>query len=125
MGRKVLVVSDDDQVIRTVARILGEAGDAVTETFDYDGAISRVSAGPGAFDAIVTDLKLDPGRNGLQLALAARAIDPAIRIVIFTGMPMPDVYAAVRLSGVDKKSIAIVYRGSYDFAESLRKAVGA
>lgn|GEM_PF-4137754 len=124
MGKTVLVVSDDEQIRRLVGRILGRFGHSMTMTGGYDDAIERLRRSGGGFDVLVTDLELDLGRNGAELVAAAKALDPYIRTVLFTGSAQPDIYARFRQIGLDWKILhSIVYKGRSDVVTELVKAV--
>jgi two-component system, cell cycle sensor histidine kinase and response regulator CckA len=63
----VLVVEDDDDVRRTMAKVLSQNGYVVTEARNGREAIDRVRARAGAFDLVLTDLVM-PEMGGWELA---------------------------------------------------------
>jgi CheY-like chemotaxis protein len=79
----VLVVEDEVLVQMLVLEVLDELGVQVLEANDGPSALEIIQAEPG-IDLLVTDVGL-PGMNGRQLAEAARAIRPDLRVLFVTG----------------------------------------
>ena len=82
-GRTILLVEDDQQVARWIARILDAAGFRVLEAGNAAGAMALVQASTDAGtcpDLILTDVILPGGTTGVKLAadIAARGCDAAI-----------------------------------------------
>ncbi len=77
----ILLVEDRDSLRRMLSRALGGAGYSVVEAADGREGVDRLE--PGAFDLVVTDLKL-PGASGLAVLGAARALRPAVPVVVMT-----------------------------------------
>ena len=79
----VLIVDDEEAVRVLVAETLQEVGYAVLQAADSASGLALLqSAGP--VDVLVTDVGL-PGLNGRQLADAARALRPGLRVLFITG----------------------------------------
>jgi DNA-binding response OmpR family regulator len=83
---RVLVVDDDETLLDAVARALRAAGQQVVpcETFEQ----GREALRQQAFDVLITDVRLGAS-NGLQLAIVARQMNPAIRLIVFSGFDDP------------------------------------
>ncbi len=82
-GHAVLVV-EDEVVVRTVAtEVLSERGYLVLEADNGADALLMLQSGT-AVDLLVTDVGL-PGINGRQLADAARAQRPGLKVLFITG----------------------------------------
>lgn len=80
----VLVV-DDEAAVRTVlAAGLADRGHAVTEAEDGPAALALLDAGL-AVDALVTDLAMPGGMDGLALVRAARQRRPGLPALVVTG----------------------------------------
>jgi two-component system response regulator RegA len=78
----ILIVDDDEAFRRRLARAFEDRGyDSVTAG-DYDEATTQARCESPEF--AVVDLRM-PGRSGLELVQALRAIDPATKIVVLTG----------------------------------------
>ncbi|GAA4496189.1 hypothetical protein GCM10023172_09060 [Hymenobacter ginsengisoli] len=76
-GRRLLVV-EDNEINRTVARLLFEGwGAVVDEAEDGRAGVERVRDAPQPYDVVLMDIQL-PGLNGLDATAAIRALpDPA------------------------------------------------
>ena len=82
-GETVLVVDDEDTVRMLVTETLRERGYAAVEACDGPSGLRLLQSGM-RIDLLVTDVGL-PGLNGRQLADAARASRPALRVLFMTG----------------------------------------
>ncbi|WP_049976144.1 PAS domain-containing sensor histidine kinase [Azospirillum sp. B506] len=84
----VLVVEDEELVRMLLVEVLESAGYTALEAGDGATALARLAgAGTGAkppVDLLVTDVGL-PGLNGRQLAEAARARYPDLKVLFLTG----------------------------------------
>lgn len=81
---RVLVVDDDDQIRRVIARTLRKAELAVVEVDSGLKAITQLEA--GAFDVILSDVHMPDG-DGLELLRAVRRIDLDVPVVLMSGIP--------------------------------------
>lgn len=81
---RVLVVDDDEAILRTLARVLKRLGHNV-ETAP-DGRAAAALLDHGAFDVVLSDVAM-PGMNGMELLLAVRRVDLDVPVVLMTGMP--------------------------------------
>jgi DNA-binding response OmpR family regulator len=81
---KILIAEDDDGVRQFVARALAHAGHTVTEAEDGGLAAEILQQEQGAFDLLLSDIKM-PVMDGIALALNAAAAWPDITIVLMTG----------------------------------------
>jgi len=84
---RLLVVEDDPDNRMLLQEILGMLGHRVTAVGSAEAGLQAFR--PGAFDALVTDLQL-PGMSGLDLAQAVREAEPALMVVIASGMGPAD-----------------------------------
>jgi CheY-like chemotaxis protein len=82
-GNRVLVVEDEALVRMLVVQTLEEAGFAVREAAEAEGAL-EVLRTDHAIRLIVTDVGL-PGLNGRRLAEEARARRPDMKVLFMTG----------------------------------------
>ena len=81
MGR-VLVV-DDEQGIRDVLEVLiGSKGHAVATAKNVEEARGLVSSDP--FDVVITDLRLEPGGDGMNVLRAARGVPNPPEVIVMT-----------------------------------------
>lgn len=96
----VLVV-DDEAIMRTfLKKALKRMGYSVTLADDADAGLAAFS--PGHFSLVLTDLRM-PGRSGLDLLGAIKAIDPSTPVVIMTAF------------GSINSAVEAVRRGAADF----------
>ena len=84
LSARVLVVDDEAAISRSLARVLGMAGHAVTTASSGEEAIAALAAQP--FDVILSDIRM-PGMSGLSLLRAVRARDADIPVAFMTGDP--------------------------------------
>ncbi len=80
----VLVVDDEAVVRMLVTDVLEDMGYSVTEAEDGREGL-QILRGPARIDLLVTDVGLPGGMNGRQLADAARAVRPDLRVLFITG----------------------------------------
>ena len=82
--RRVLLVDDEPQVARALARLLEQVGFdvvAVTAVVDALRAIDH-----GEFDTVVSDINM-PGQNGIELLRNIRRKDLDLPVLLITGAP--------------------------------------
>lgn len=92
-----ILVADDDPFTREMAqRALQGDGHEVAMAEDGSEALAACAGGP-AFDLIVTDVEM-PNTDGLALAEALLAQNPAQRIIIMSGLADELVRARALLS---------------------------
>ncbi len=83
-GETILVVDDEADGRMLMAEMLGDMGYRVLEAGDGPSAL-RILQAEGAVVLLVTDVGLPNGMNGRQVADAARAMRPALRVLFVTG----------------------------------------
>ena len=111
---RILVADDDRGILHTCRKILEHAGYEVTTAADGKAAISLLKA--SHYDLFLVDLKM-PALNGLEAMSLARALDPALMIVMFTA------------HGTIETAVEAVKRGAFDYltkpftSDQLRLAV--
>jgi EAL domain-containing protein (putative c-di-GMP-specific phosphodiesterase class I)/CheY-like chemotaxis protein len=81
---RVLLVDDEPNIVRALARILAGEGYAVTTADDGQAALKLVES--TTFDVIVSDIRM-PGMDGLTLLRAIRGKDLDVPVVFLTGSP--------------------------------------
>ena len=111
---RLLLVDDEDEILRSGRPILEGLGYDVRTASSGAEAEASVRAAPAAFDLVVTDLTM-PGFNGIELARRVHAIRPDLPIVLVTGY-------ADRLAGseADDAGIVAVLRKPWDLVELSR-----
>jgi DNA-binding response OmpR family regulator len=81
----VLLAEDEPSVRYTFKSVLEEAGYKVQAVPTFAQAQSHVRR--GKYDAVITELALEKGELGLELARQAKKRKPAPAIVIYTAEP--------------------------------------
>jgi len=81
---KILIADDEEPVRGLVARALQMDGYATTTAQDGAEALDILARDNGAFDLLLTDIKM-PIMDGIALALAAARDFPALTILLMTG----------------------------------------
>ena len=81
---RVLLVDDDDVLVRSYARALAADGYDCEMCFDGESAIAAIRA--GSFDLVLSDIDM-PRLNGLALLERIRAHDLDVPVVLITGSP--------------------------------------
>jgi len=83
-GETVLVVDDEPTVRMLIVDALQELGYACAEAADGPAGL-RLLQSNARFDLLITDVGLPGGLNGRQVADAARALRPALKVMFITG----------------------------------------
>ena len=81
---RILVAEDDDNVRAFVVRALEMAGHTVSFAEDGGLALEAVADADGAFDLLVSDIKM-PVMDGIGLALSVSSAYPDLKILLMTG----------------------------------------
>ncbi|HUW81044.1 MAG TPA: response regulator, partial [Acidocella sp.] len=84
MGETVLVVDGDPSVRLLITDLLAKLGYAALQAEDGPAGLKILQSGQ-RIDLLITDVGLPNGMNGRQLAEAARARRPALKILFITG----------------------------------------
>jgi len=81
---RILIAEDDDVIRELAVRALNEDGHELTVTADGAAALVALGRHRGAFDLLLTDVKM-PKVDGIALALEAGRLHPDIAIMLMTG----------------------------------------
>lgn len=81
---RILVVDDEEGVRSLIARGLALDGHDVEMAGDGAEAIELIAASGGAFDLVLSDIRM-PLMDGIAMALAAKRDFPALTILLMTG----------------------------------------
>jgi PAS domain S-box-containing protein len=82
-GETILVVEDEPDVAKFVARVLSDAGYGVRTATSADEGLSSLQMEP-SIDLLLTDVGLPGGKSGRVLADEARQILPDLRVLFMT-----------------------------------------
>jgi DNA-binding response OmpR family regulator len=83
-GGTILLVEDDDAVLRSTSRTLRAKGYTVLEACDAAEAQQMFASCPSGVDLLVTDVIL-PGLGGPQLAAELTRRQPSLRVLYISG----------------------------------------
>lgn len=81
---RVLIADDEESMRQLVARAIAMDGHETTTAEDGAEALEILVRNNGAFDLLLTDIKM-PVMDGIALALAARRDYPQLTILLMTG----------------------------------------
>ena len=83
-GETILVIDDEPTVRMLIVDALGELGYACAEAADGPAGLKALASGE-RIDLLITDVGLPGGLNGRQVAEAARALRPRLKVLFITG----------------------------------------
>jgi two-component system, cell cycle response regulator CpdR len=81
---RILLVDDEEPVRGFLKRGLEMEGHEVETAIDGADGLDRLNEQAGAFDLLVTDIRM-PLMDGIALALAAKRDYPGLTIILMTG----------------------------------------
>ena len=81
---RVLIADDEDSMRLLVARAIAMDGHEIVTAQDGAEALDILTENDGAFDLLLTDIKM-PIMDGIALALSAARDFPALTILLMTG----------------------------------------
>ena len=81
---RILLVDDEETVRGFLKRGLELDGHEITTAIDGGDALDRLTEVGGAFDLLLTDIRM-PIMDGIALALAAKREYPALTVLLMTG----------------------------------------
>jgi PAS domain S-box-containing protein len=119
-GQRVLVVDDEEPLVKLATRTLEELGYAAAGFTSSAAALSAFRAEPGRFHALITDERM-PGMSGSALIREVRSIHKSIPIVLMSGFVGGPVLRNAREAGADevlKKPLS-----ARDLADSLARVL--
>jgi CheY-like chemotaxis protein len=81
---RILIAEDEEGIRALVARALSQDGHSVATAKDGAEALDMLTREHGAFDLVLTDIRM-PIMDGIALALAAARDHPHVSILLMTG----------------------------------------
>ncbi|MCK5679789.1 response regulator, partial [bacterium] len=83
-SERIMVVDDEEAIIRLHETILQRLGYEVTSTIDSRVALAEIQSDPNAFDLLLTDQSM-PNLSGAELAREVLKVKPTMPIILCTG----------------------------------------
>ncbi len=84
LGKRVLVVDDEDTTRLTIARLLEAGGYAVVMASSGDEAMMRLATEGSSIDIVLSDVTM-PGMTGIDLSYQIRAEYPDMPVAMVSG----------------------------------------
>ena len=100
-GQRVLVVDDEEPLMRLMSERLGELGYVATGFTSSTAALAAFRAAPEQFDAMITDERM-PGLAGHALIREVRKLRRAIPILLASGYLGGTVVESAYNAGADE-----------------------
>jgi len=84
LGKRILVIDDEEMILTTIKLTLEDLGHTVFTTSDTDKGIE--AALTGDYDLVITDIRM-PERTGAEIVEAVLEKKPGVRILVMTAYP--------------------------------------
>ncbi len=118
---KLLVVDDEPIIIKGIRSFVDFEALSISEVFEAsNGEMALESFKINLPDLVLADINM-PKMNGLDFAIAAKAIKPEVKIAIITGYDYFDYALTALKSGIDDYVLKPVSKN--DIQDTLRKLV--
>jgi DNA-binding response OmpR family regulator len=99
LSAHILIVDDEENLRRTVARVLQRAGFEVTTASNGKECLALLSE--HSFDLVYMDIRM-PDMNGLETLKSVHADHPQLPVILFTGQPdLNSAVSALRQGAID------------------------
>ena len=121
-GQCVLVVDDEEPLVRLATRTLEELGYAPVGFTSSRAALAAFRADPQRFDAVITDERM-PGMSGSALIRKVRGIRDSIPVVLMSGYVGDAVAREAREAGAEE--VLRKPLSAHDLATSLARVLYA
>ena len=95
----IVVVDDEQPIMQLCVKVLEGHGHAVNGFTRGEEVLSKLAVEPA--DLLVVDYKM-PGINGFEVVRRARALRPALRVIMITGHGTQEVLGQASQVGVDR-----------------------
>lgn len=115
----VLVVDDEAAIRYSVSKTLQRVGYSVREATSGEDALEIISAEP--FDVVLTDIRMPPGLDGVELIRRIKDTDPDTIVILMTAYPsLPTAVEGLRLGAHD---YLIKPSSSQDIRQSVARGI--
>jgi len=99
VSRRVLVVDDDRQMVKTIRAILDHRGWESIPAYSGEEAVAAAASGDPPFGAVLMDVRM-PGMNGVEACLKMHASHPDMPVILMTAYAAQEILAQARRAGV-------------------------
>jgi two-component system cell cycle sensor histidine kinase/response regulator CckA len=99
--KTILLVDDEAPLRERMRRALRTASYRVLAASDYGAAVASFQQHSGVIDMLVTDLAL-PGKNGYELALSLRAIQPKLKVLFTSALVGAELHRFYGMTSTDE-----------------------
>lgn len=96
---RILIVDDEKPTRDAMSRILSSRYDCLTAP-DAEQALKAIAAAPD-LALLITDYKMDPGDNGVELMKKAKALNPNLACILITAFGEIDLAVGAMKDGAD------------------------
>jgi DNA-binding NtrC family response regulator len=110
---RVLVIDDEEDVLRAVSRRLGRDQHQVVTASSAAEGVALVTDSEKPFDVIITDMSMEDSQAGLQVLQAAFARDLFAQVIVMTAY------------GNVANAVECMRRGAYDYIEKNNPTMDA
>jgi DNA-binding response OmpR family regulator len=117
LSKSVLIVDDEQLLVRTLSTVLRESGYRIATAGSAEEAERRAFADP-PFDLIVLDNRL-PGESGIEMIGRLRERAVSSKVILMTAYETPDVKSEAKRLKVDR-----YVRKPFDLAVLVDEVVG-
>jgi DNA-binding response OmpR family regulator len=115
----VLVVDDEAAIRYSVSKTLQRVGYSVREATSGEDALDIIRAEP--FDVVLTDIRMPPGLDGVELIRRIKDTDPDTIVILMTAYPsLPTAVEGLRLGAHD---YLIKPSSSQDIRQSVARGI--
>ncbi len=85
MSRAVLIVEDEEHILRYTEIVLKREGYTVLTACHSDEALILLDGYTGVVDLLITDVQMDPFMDGCELAKCVRLMRPETKVMYISG----------------------------------------
>ncbi len=85
VGLRVLLVEDNDDVAEATRQVLLSMGCTAYRVANADAAMAHLAKQASAFDILLSDIVMPGSIDGIELASRARALHPALAVLLLSG----------------------------------------
>jgi len=122
---RILVVDDDERILKVLVEMLGELGYAVDSFKTAEAALEHLHKDNRPYDLVITDLVM-PGMAGIEFARRVKDLRSDLPILLCTGFLEPadskhaDIISAVIKKPFYREDLARIVRNALDEKVSTR-----